>query len=381
MEKIRLHKRLLAGTVFKKILYLGPKNYLIYRDGRVEETGSDFRGNIPLVVLGRKYYFESLKSFPISNLKEIRSAVKTDIASFSPFPTDRFFVKKIGHTDDSTRVNLWFVNRKFEVDVRLRSPFFLIPETALLSYIDERFPRIYAIHQYGEQSLAVCIDKDRGIKSMTLQADGVDLVSFRRFIGPGAQDCPHRDIVKLEEYLALFPAILYNMPLPGFRDFVNQDLFSFGFDKARLGIGLAVTACLFFLYTGLSTSLLYVEEKSLQEEDKTLSQNLAGLLKKQEQVDAHRKRQIELAEILNRYTYKLPLINLLGQRLPPDTTIHRMTVSGNRVEIRGTVPRASELLSSLSRSAEVKGARFSSPLREDKKTGMEQFVLTFSFER
>jgi general secretion pathway protein L len=87
-----------------------------------------------------------------------------------------------------------------------------------------------------------------------------------------------------------------------------------------------------------------------------------------------------LAERLNRYTYKLPLINLLNKVLPEETTIRQLTVSGNMVEMRGTVPKASELLGSLSQGHGVKNARFISPLKEDKKTGMEIFRLTFIFD-
>ncbi|MCK4244306.1 MAG: hypothetical protein KAX20_01630 [Candidatus Omnitrophica bacterium] len=380
MEKIMAHKKLLAEVLFKKILYLGEKNYLIHRDGKIEEVGSDYSGKVRLIVIGKKYYFETLKSFPFSNIKEIRSAIEMDITAFSPFKTDRFFVRKIGETDESAKVNLWFIDKKLDETFHALSPLFLIPETALLSFLDESSPWIYTIRNKDEESLSVYIGRDRAVKSMTSRRNRVDLESFRRTVGAEARDCPVRDIVGVEEYLALFPVILYGMPLRSLLGFANPDSFSLKVNKKQLSMGLATAAFLFLLYTGLSGLLPYYADKSLQEEDKTLSLNLSGLLKKQEMVDIYHKKQKELGEKLSSYTYKLPLINLLNKVLPEETTIRQLTVSGNMVEIRGTVPKASELLGALSQGKGIKNARFTSPLREDKKTGMEIFRLTFVYE-
>lgn len=376
-----VHKRLLAAVLFKKILYLGEKNYLIHRHGKIEEIGADYIGKVRLIVLGKKYYFETLKSFPFSNIKEIRSSIEMDITAFSPFKTDRFFVRKIGESDESTKVNLWFIDNKIANTLRTLSPLILIPETALLSFLDESSPRIYTIRNKDEESLSVYIGRDRAVKSMTSRQNRVDLERFRRSVGAEARDCPARDIVGIEEYLALFPAILYGMPMRSLLGFANPDSFSLKVNKKQLSMGLATAAFLFLLYTGLSGLLPYYADKSLQEEDKTLFLSLSGLLKKQEMVDIYHKKQKELAERVTNYTYKLPLINLLNTILPEETRIRQLTVSGNMVEMRGTVPRASELLGALSQGKGIKNARFTSPLREDKKTGMEIFRLTFIFEQ
>ena len=88
-----IHKKLFAELLFKKILYLGEKNYLIHRNGKIEGVSADHGQKVRLIVLGKKHYFETLKSFPFSNIKEIRSAIEMDITAFSPFKTDRFFVR------------------------------------------------------------------------------------------------------------------------------------------------------------------------------------------------------------------------------------------------------------------------------------------------
>lgn len=380
MEKIMAHKKLLAEVLFKKILYLGERNYLIHRDRRIEEVGSDYSGKVRLIVIGKKYYFETLKSFPFSNIKEIRSAIEMDITAFSPFKTDRFFVRKIKETEEGAKVNLWFIDNKIANTLHTLSPLILIPETALLSFFDEDAPRIYTIQHKYEESLSVYIGADGAVRSMTSRRNKVDIERFRRSIGAEAMDCPARDIEGIEKYLVLFPVILYGMPLRSLSGFANPDSFSLKVNKKQLSMGLAMAAFLFLFYTGLSGLLPYYANKSLQEEDKALSLSLSGLLNKQEMVETYHKKQKELAERVNSYVYKLPLINLLNKVLPEETTIRQLTVSGNMVEMRGAVPRASELLSALSQGKGIKNARFTSPLREDKKTGMEIFTLTFVYD-
>ncbi|MBC2696419.1 MAG: PilN domain-containing protein [Desulfobacteraceae bacterium] len=374
------HRKLLAKVLFKKILYLGEKNYLIHRDGKIEEIGTDYSGKVRLIVLGKKYYFETLTTFPFSNIKDIRAAIKMDIPAFSPFKTDRFFIRKIADRDESTRVNLWFIDEKVYERSRDLAPFFLIPETALFSFLDEIRPRVCAIDLKDGESLFVYIGQYGAVKSMTSRHNRSNLLNFRRTVGAKAQDCPAKNIKGIEEYLALFPAILYGMPLKSLLGFTNPDSFSLNVNKKQLKMGMATAAFLFLLYTALSGLLPYYADKSLEEEDKTLSLSLSGLLKKQEMVDTYHKKQKKLAERINSYVYKLSLINLLNTILPEETTIRQLTVSGNMVEIRGTVPKASELLGALSQEKGIKKARFTSPLREDKKTGMEIFTLMLVYE-
>lgn len=381
MEKIVTPRNLPGKLLFNKILYLGERNYLIYRHGKIEEVGTDYGGKVRLIVIGKKYYFETLKTFPFSSIKEIRSAIEMDIATFSPFNTDRFIVRKMKETDEGAKVNLWFIDNKITGTLQTLSPFIFIPETALLSFLGEGFPRIYIIHHKYEEILLVYIGADGAVRSMTARLNKVDLEGFRRSIGAEATDCQARDIEGIDKYLALFPDILNSMPLKSLLRFVNPDSFSLRVKKKYLKTGLATAAGLFFLYICSSALLPYFVHKRLQEEDKTLSMNLSGLLNKQEMVETYHNRQKELAERVNSYTYKLPLINLLNTILPEETAIRQFTVSGNVVEIRGTVPKASELLSALSQGKGIKNVRFTSPLRQDKKTGMEIFTLTFIFEQ
>lgn len=365
-------------VLFKKFLYIGKKNYLIHRNGKIEVVKPDYREKNRLVILAKKYYFETLKSFPFSGIKEIKSAIAMDITAYSPFQTDSFFVKKIGQTDENTRVNIWFINNRIGNLLKDLSPLVVIPETALLSFLDEPVPMIYTIHNKDDENFLVCIGPERAVKSIISRQ--MDIESFKRIIGAGARDYPVRKILRFEEYLALFPGILYSLSLRNLSGFVNSDAFFLKINKVQLIMGLAATGLLFFLYTGLSGLLPYYVNKKLQKEDQALSIGLSGFLKTRELVDVYHQKQKELAEIINKYPYKLSLMNLLNTTLPEDTVIRQLTISGNIVEIKGVVPGASVLLEALSQANGIKNAKFTSPLRKDRKTGLEFFTLTFIYK-
>lgn len=371
-------KGLIGKFLFKKILYLGENNYLIHRDSRIEEVGRDYHQKPRVIILGKKYYFETSKKFPFSNIKDIKSAIEMDISTLSPFKTDRFFIKKIGKANESTSVNLWFVDEKLSGALRRNSPLIIIPETAIFPFFEPGKEIIYTINKEDE-NLLVYIGSDGMVKSISDRGNKTNMEGFKRSIGAEARDCPERGIAGLKEYLSLFPGILTAIPLKSLLCFLNIDFFSLSLNKRYLKMGLAAAVTLFLLYTGILGILLYHAKKGLQSQDRELSLNLEGPLKKQLKIENYFNRQDLLARKINTYTYKLPIINMLNGILPEKTTIRRLTVSGNVVQIRGSAVKASGLLTALSNTKGIQNARFTSPLREDRKTGMERFTISFIY--
>jgi hypothetical protein len=381
VEKIMAYTRLIGSLLLKQILYLGEKDYLIDKHGEIKEVGPDYAGKARLIILGKNLYFETLETFPFSSVKEIRSAVKTDIHAFSPFETDLFFVRRIGETGERTSVNLWFVNKAGCERLQTLSPLFILPETALLPFVGDVLPIVYAIRKTNDERLFSFVREDGAVKSMAPQKDRADLTLFKRSVGGRTIEAPVKEVTEWEGYLGMIQIALYHIPKKTALSFTNRDYFSTSFDKKPLIVGIAVATVLFFMYTGLSIFMPYMAARDLHREDKALSLNLSGLLEKQERLDIFRQRHKALTERLNSYTYKIPLLNLLNTALPEDTTIKQLTVAGNMVEMRGVVPKATALLSALSQTQEVKNAKFTTPLRQDSKTGMEIFSLTFVYEQ
>jgi len=376
-----VYRRFMRDILFNRILYLGEKTYLIGKEGEIKETGDNDTGGARLIILGKNLYFETLKTFPFSSTKDIRSAIKTDILAFSPFETDLFHVRRISETGERTNVNLWFVNKAGCEKLQALSPLFIVPETALLPFVNDDHPTVYAIRKTNGQRLFSFVKKDGAIKSMAPQGEKADLTLFKRSVGGRAIEAPVREVTEWENYLGMIQTALYGIPSKIALSFINRDYFSTSFDKKTLSVGIAVATLLFFVYTGLSLFMPYMAAKDLNKEDKALSSSLSSLLEKQDIVVKHQQRHKALAEKLNRYTYKVPLLNLLNTVLPEETTVRQLTAAGNMVEVRGVVPEATALLSALTQVEEVKAARFTSPLRQDAKTGMEAFTLTFVYEQ
>ena len=118
---------LVGKLLFKTILYYGLENYLVGREGRIRKVGGDRLKRVGIVVLGKRHYFEMSKTFPFTGIKDIRSAVRMDIASMAPFKTERFFVRKVAEGDGKATLNIWFIDPGICNTLDELSPRLIIP--------------------------------------------------------------------------------------------------------------------------------------------------------------------------------------------------------------------------------------------------------------
>ena len=378
MEKIISIRKFVGRILFRSILYYGPEKYLFGTEGPIREVGGDRLKRVDIVVLNKRHYFETSKTFPFSSLKDIRSAVTMDISSMAPFKTDRFFVRKIAEEDGKATLNIWFIDPEL-CNVFDLSPRLIIPESALLSFLNEGVGKIYSIDR-GRENLLVHAGTDLLVKSITGRDGDEGLLSFRRTIGAEARDCTVTVVKGMEEYLSLLCGILETIPLKRMLPFVNRDRFSLSGSQRNLKWNLGTGAVLICLFICLSFLLPYLAASRLESEDKALSHNLRQVLKSREDLEYFRKKQEGPTKRINNYPYKIELISLLNKLLPEKTRIRLFTVSGNMVEIQGTTSKGSELLSALGKEKGIKNAKFTAPIKQDKKSGMEIFSLSFAYE-
>ena len=77
-------KKGLVGRYFsKKIFYVGEKFYQIKRDLSIEEVDQKHIKKAGAIVLGKRFYFETSRKFPFSNIKDLKSAIAIDPLSLS----------------------------------------------------------------------------------------------------------------------------------------------------------------------------------------------------------------------------------------------------------------------------------------------------------
>jgi hypothetical protein len=376
VEKLAVSKDLFKKALLKNLVYIGKRSYLLHWDASVEEVKRGSVEKARVVVLNKEHYFETTRTFPFSNIKEIASAIKMDMGAFSPIKTSRFFLRKTGQTNEVTNVNLWFVTEAVAELLRTVRPLLIIPETALLSFLEPGSARIYSVHK-DDETLFVHIEPDGTVRSTTSRGRASDLQSFRRMIGFGARECSASDIAG-NDYLTLLPAMLEKVPLRTLVGFVNADFFPHAVNRRQLKRGLVVACCMVFLYMIAATLMPYLVAERLKEKDAALSNNLSGLMEKQALIESYSESQRELAKKINSYTYKVPLLNLLSEVLPQGTKITNLTISGNTVEMKGRVSRAADLLDGLAKVEEIEGAHFTSPLKKHQRSGKEVFALTFT---
>lgn len=375
-----IYKKLLQKVLFKKCLYLGKRSYLISPGGEAMEVDKDFSDRVFMVILARECYFETIKNFAFTNLKEIKAAIEMDRSAYSPLVEGRFFIRKLGDGgDEGARVNLWFVNEDTTRKLRRLSPLLVIPETAFLAFVNRGKRQIYAVSQEGEESFFAFIGRENGVRSLLSRGSRGRLDHFIRVIGAMAHDCPVTEIEGGKEPFSFFPAAVDALAFKDLWPFLAVASRSWKIRTQRAKSGLAAAAVIFGLYMLLSGGYPVLIHNRLARENQALAGSLAEVLAKQKSIDDYQAAGKKLAVSLNHYPYKLPLLNLLNRALPAETTISRLKIAGNTVEMQGVTPQASKLLDALARESGVQNARFTAPLREDKKTGGEFFRLMFVY--
>ncbi|OPX18849.1 MAG: hypothetical protein BZ151_12420 [Desulfobacca sp. 4484_104] len=244
----------------------------------------------------------------------------------------------------------------------------------------ERLPDEQRRGSQGDGLLLLRVNGRGESRSLLLPAAVADGDNFSRSLGT-RPDAEVKTFTALSDYLGFLHSALAGCRLPQLLPFVNRGWATATRVKKPFYRCTAAAIFIFCLYLGLAFFIPYSAEKGLKRENQALNARLSGLLQQRRQLDNLRRQQQQLAGTVNNYSSKIALFQLLAQALPPRTVIRQLNLSGNTVEISGLSPQASQLLSSLSQKPEISEARFSSPLREDRQSGMERFALMFRFSR
>ncbi len=380
MEKVK-QKNIAAGSLMgRRCLYAGSRDFLLTSSG-IREVEAGKTGWAPIMIIGREYYFETVKDFPMSSAGEVRAAVMMDIAAHCPFAAGTVLVKKIASREGTGTFNLWFLKPQVMERIEDLSPWIMIPETALPACRPTAAETLYRFPRAGEDGLLLLRVNGRGeSRSLLLPAAVADGDNFSRSLGT-RPDAEVKTFTALSDYLGFLHSALAGCRLPQLLPFVNRGWATATRVKKPFYRCTAAAIFIFCLYLGLAFFIPYSAEKGLKRENQALNARLSGLLQQRRQLDNLRRQQQQLAGTVNNYSSKIALFQLLAQALPPRTVIRQLNLSGNTVEISGLSPQASQLLSSLSQKPEISEARFSSPLREDRQSGMERFALMFRFSR
>jgi hypothetical protein len=365
--------------LFSKVLYLDTESAHVVLDatGRLLENDPDLN-SFRAVILGKRAYFETIAEFPFSDTREIKSAVSLSPADYAPFETQMFFMRRLGRSRERTRVNLWFVRPWAVEELKSHSPWFIFPETALWSINDNKQPRLFCLDR-GADQLMIHVNAEGAVHSSLGKNSGPqDFEAFCRSLGPQSRNCPVKQVSSRQQYFEQLTGSLEKAPLADlfvfFRWIPGHAAWDARFFRRAAASLSAVILLYLFIWAGLP---LYVKQK-LESENQVLSQNLGEVLDRQSDIETISNRIQTLAEPVESYLPKTALFDLLYEHMAGQSIVTRLTVAGRMVEIEGTSPRASDLLSTLSGLEALENVRLTRPLKKDRKTGHDQFSLSFS---
>ena len=364
--------------LWNKMLYLGNAHFVIHNRSDIIPVDIAALKKAWLVILGKKYYFETVRTFPFSTMRDIRDAVMMDISTYAPFETQLMLLRKRDLPDGGCRVNLWFVHPDAMAHLRRLSTVFVMPESALLSLTPDSKETMYHL-SHSEWDTWIGIGSDHLSQSVFAARGQINHEKMVRILGGNAGAFTVFDMSDIQSYVALLHASLRRLPVTSLMPFVIFEKSAVRMNAQQIKWGIAGAAGLLMLYMGISAYIPYHVKSGFIAEEKQLTGQINTLIEKQRQVDQYEKKRNELVENMRSYTPKLPLLLMLNAILPEKTTIQELTMARNVVEIKGLTPKTTDFLDILSRRPEIQNARFTASVREEKGTSLEVFSLGFNY--
>ena len=367
--------RTLIRLLIPGVLYLDKTSVVLNREGARQDENAAQK-TCRAAILGKRTYFETIAEFPFDDTREIKAAVRLAPSDYAPFETDLFFMRKIGRRQDRTRVNLWLVRPRAAELIRQSAAWFVFPETALWTVAKGQTPRIECIERETDR-LLVHVDAQGGVRS-SLDENGsqASLETFQRSLGAQGAGCDIEQVSCERPYHAELLTRLFDAPVSNFLPFLRLLPAKTSFDARfarRAGAGLAA---LFLVYGALWAGLPMYLENRLARQNNALSDELGQVINRQSDIEAIKERIQTLSGPVADYLPKLPLFNLLYDCLSGSSVIKRMNVSGRRVEIEGTAPSASAMISTLSAKEAFANVRLTKPLKKDRNSGHDVFSVS-----
>jgi len=331
-----------------------------------------------LMILAKNTYFETQRSFPFSSLNDIRDAVKSDINEYSPIDTDLFFLRKINEIDGKSKVNLWFVKKEIGKTIQKLSPVFILPETYILIFSQDKTPSFFNITKEDNEKLFVYIDEHTGVKSLESKAGPNIMEDFSRMCNR-LEKSQNEIIIDSTDLKFFLKKGLFNIPFHESMKFLNKTSYSIEFaGKAGLKY-LYIGVLLFFVYMGTTAFLVSQKKNHLESSEKLISKKVGPLMEKKIELEKQIDRLNLLQSTVENYQPKTTLIQAILKTAPKGLLIRRINISGHTLEIEGSAPDASEFIEALAKRSDMVDPRFTSPLIKEKKTDMERFKLIVEY--
>lgn len=362
-------------------VYLADKLYLLRRrsPALVAQTPPIVARGIRkarLLVLGRQHYFETLREYRISSMRDLAAAIRLEAPTLSPYADGVCFYHRHAYVDGISTVSLWFVRPQVWLDHGL-APQLVIPETLLLNYMAERdAPNMLQVQSSGNNPGYFFYADAQKLISQPRRGAAQNAERFARLAGidPSLFQPQVLDEQQLAQSLAAGLQRLPWVAFPGLWLRGQRQL-----PVVRWRRLAAIVGGLLFGYLVLSSAYLYQRQQSLQAQWDEQRVAMRDMLALEQRYQTLLAEQQQLSQPLRDYVGRWRVAALLAATITPRERLEAVRVDGNTVELRGFAPRASGFLATLSQQSVLADVQFAAPVR--KVPGGEQFVIRATLQR
>lgn len=317
---------------------------------------------LPVVILAREHYQEFVRSYPVTQISELKAVLAQEYAEKS------MVFHYVAPVDNNQRTVCTFVIAN-GVEEQLAKSWLILPETLLLWLSEDFKNRILSVQGacpyffYGGDKVPV--SQRKGLLCQT--DDAFKLV----------QGIPvHTDAVPLSDMQlseVLVKALLASWTDKSIGNFVR--LPTGGHSSKTLKQAVSAVSITALLYMAASSFYLTQAIDNTEVKLQALGTDIGDLLSAQQQYEQIVTDYQLYFEQRNTKSYfaHIWLVLSEAQAVESDLELSNLALEGNEIVLRGRTARATELLAKLKASPHVATARFSAPvLRENDK---ESFVI------
>jgi len=320
----------------------------------------------PFIIVARQCYSEKNRTYPVESKSELKKLMALEFSALTTKQRANTFYHNWGSDTNikkgnaQSQVNIWQFNDN------VPTSFLRLPESLLLALTT---PEGQVIQVKSEQSTYV-VRVNNVIHSLCHTAI---IHSAQRFVmSIGVAQLHSTKLVENNALATQLAKGIKKLSLPIILSFLQVPK-----DTNRLQILKNIFipfVMVMGVYLSVSSGYLVLKEYRLQQKLAEQSSEVSIALKQQVNFDKQLSRYTALKSFLTTQHTRSPLW-LVMVELFPTTQFTNIRVAQNRVVLRGNTQKATELLEILSKSKQVKEAKFDFPIRKNR--NKEVFVISF----
>ena len=321
------------------------------------------------VVIGREYYFESVRDYPIGDLRDVKSVVKNESWRF---PYHGLLISGIQRiSEQSHRVTSWVVKQEVLDNLSCR-PLWIIPEAVCID--NAVSDDIVGLERLGQtvylrrmpNGVFSSLDKGLAFKELIdniTASSQDDTVVINRLVGSDATE-------------AIIRGLKYSLratPLRFFRGITTDKLLTYPW---RHALQVSLSMCSFYLIVTsiyLSAATSWVNYQLQESKEKVGPPMLM-----RQQVKKSRDLVLYADQILSESPPLWVTWDVYIDLKKQGVEVRAVNSVASMVTFYLTAPRASDILKWFNDDPRVALAGFSLPVREV--NGMDQFAIEVTFE-